>query len=297
MRIQGPKCAGNRPQGAWTGGFTLVELLVVVTAISLLLALVLHVATAVRNDAVRTNEMSAARSLATAWNGYSMDHRGRVLPGYAGGFRARDAAGEWVDTQTTPIAANRWPLRLAPYLGHDFASMYSGPVARELDQLAATPTEEILYAVSVHPAFGLNSVFVGGDENYGGFSEVFRQTFGDYYVTRLSSIKRPDRLVVFATAHGEDGGPSGGGGLVEGFFRVLPPSWLTPLWADEHDPEDPASSGFLSDRHRRTGGERVCIVTTADGGVATETIESLRDMQRWSNVARHRDDVIEAQGP
>lgn len=278
-------------------GFTLTELLIVVAAISLLLALVIHVATAVRSDSYRASEMAAARSLGVAWNSYALDHRGRVLPGYAGGFRARDVTGEWVDTQTTPIAANRWPLRLAPYLGHDFASMYSGPVAKVLDELSASPTEEVLYAVSVHPAFGLNSVFVGGDENYGGFSEVFRETFGDFYIRRLSSIRRPDQLVVFATSHSEEAGPSGDGGLYEGFFRVLPPSWVSPLWASVHDPEDPTSSGFLSDRHRQAGGESVCITVTADGGVAAETVESLRDMRRWSNLARHRNDVLGATGP
>ena len=62
-------------------------------------------------------------------------------------------------------------------------------------------------------------------------------------------------------------------------------------------PETAESSGFLSDRHREADGQDVCIVTTADGGVATETIEQLRDMRRWSNRARNQTDALQPQGP
>lgn len=297
MSIDCANLCRNRFRDPRKAGFTITELLVVIAAISLLLGLMLHAVTAVRSDANRTVEMAAARSLGVAWAGYAMDNRGRVLPGYASGFRARDGDGEWVDTQTAPVAVKRWPLRLATYLSNDFASLYPGALASQLDQLASSPTEELLYSVSVHPAFGLNSVFVGGDENYGGFSDVFNETFGDFYVTGVSSIKRPENLVVFATTRSEAAGPTGSGEIREGFFRALPPAWLLPLWSDEHDPETAESSGFLSDRHREADGQDVCIVTTADGGVATETIEELRDMRRWSNRARNQTDALQPQGP
>lgn len=265
-------------------GFTIVELLTTLGAIVLLVAIVIHAATAVRRTADTTTEMAAARTLGVAWTAYATDHRGAILPGYAEGFRARDAAGEWVDTQTVPVAAKRWPLRLAPYLGHDFAAFYSGPEADRLDEIAAAPSDEALYAVSAYPSFGLNSVFVGGDENHGGFSPIFEQTFGRFYATRLSTVRHPDRLTVFATSRTDEAAPGETGEIREGFFRVLPPNWATPLWADEYDPESPASAGFVSPRHGKNG-EDAAIVTTVDGAVETATIEDLRDMRRWSDQA------------
>lgn len=265
-------------------GVSLVEILVVITTISILVAIVIHAATVVGRGADVAREMSAARSLAMAWSNYATDHRGAVLPGYADGFRARDADGEFVDTQAVPIAARRWPLRLAPYLGHDFAALYSGPNADYLENLAGAPTEDALYAVTVHPSFGLNSVFVGGDENHGGFDPVFQQAFGSFYATRLSTIRNPERLVVFSTSRSDASLPGTTGVIREGFFRVLPPAWASPLWAEDYDPESPQTAGFTSPRHRSNGKE-VAIVTTVGGAIETRTIDELRDMRRWSDQA------------
>lgn len=269
-------------------GFSLVELLVAIATISVLIALVFHAATSVRSGASKASEMAAARGLIMAWTGYSTDNRGSVLPGYASGFRGRDASGEWLDVSTADVAVMRWPLRLAPYLGHDFAALFSGDSREALDALADSPTESRLYTVSVAPAFGLNSVFVGGDENYGGSSEIFTQTFGDFYVTKLSRIRKPGELGVFFTSQGLS---SLTGRVEQGFFRVLPPAWTLPLWSEEYESENPASAGFVSPRHAE-GAKDVAIVATADGSVSTNTIDELRDMRRWCELADSPDWVM-----
>lgn len=275
-------------------GFTIVELLTSLLAIIVLVGLVIHASTSVRRGADRAGEMAAARSLGIAWSSYAMDHRGAILPGYASGFRARDASGEFIDTSTAEVAAKRWPLRLAPYLGHDFASLYSGPARSALSELTAGPTEDSLYRVSVRPSFGLNSVFVGGDENFGGFSDIMRQTFGDFYARGLSSVRRPDRLVVFSTSHARDQvDPST---MQEGFFRILPPVWTSSIWSADYDSEDPTAHGFVSARHQ-VGDDPVAITTTVDGAVATRTIEELRDLRRWSNLADAADWTMQPIGP
>ena len=281
----------RRNPGPRGRGFTIVELLTTLGAIILLVAVLVHAATAVRRTADSTAEMAAARSLGVAWTAYATDHRGAILPGYADGFRARDIDGEWVDTQTVSVAAKRWPLRLAPYLGGDFAAFYSGPEADRLSEIADSPSDEALYSVSAYPSFGLNSVFVGGDENHGGYNPVFLDTFGSFYATRLSSVRHPSRLVVFATSRTDESAPGTVGEIREGFFRVLPPAWATPLWDAEFGPEDPASAGFVSPRHA-AGGEDAAIVTTVDGSVSTATVEALRDMRRWSDQATSADWVL-----
>ncbi len=283
--------------GSCGGGFTIIELLTGIAAVAILMAVVIHAGTAVRTASERVSEMAAARALGIAWTGYAMDHRGAVLPGYASGFEAVDANGESIATQTVPIAARRWPLRLAPYLGHDLASLYSGPHRDYATEIASLPDDESLYAVSAFPSFGMNSVFVGGDENFGGYSGIFLETFGRFYVDRLSSVRRPDRLITFATSRTNESTPGSTGPIREGFFRVLPPAWTLPLWADEYDPADPASVGFVSPRHRQSESEEVAIVTTVDGSVSTSTIDELRDLRRWSNAASDADWVMEPIGP
>ena len=278
-------------------GFTIVELMTGIAAVAILLALVIHAATAVRTASERASEMASARSLGIAWAGYATDHRGAVLPGYASGFEAVDANGDSIATQTVPIAARRWPLRLAPYLGHNLATLYSGPNRDYATEIDTLPDDESLYAVSAFPSFGMNSVFVGGDENFGGYSNIFLETFGRFYVDRLSSVQRPDRLIVFATSRTNESTPGSTGPIREGFFRVLPPGWTLPLWADEYDPADPASAGFVSPRHRQGESEEVALVTTVDGGVSTSTIDELRDLRRWSNAAKAADWVMAPIGP
>ena len=110
-------------------------------------------------------------------------------------------------------------------------------------------------------------------------------------------MKRPDQLIVFATSRTNESTPGSSGPIREGFFRVLPPAWTSPLWDDEYDPEDSASAGFVSPRHRQNDSEEVAIVTTVDGGVSTSTIDELRDLRRWSNLAGDADWTMEPLGP
>ncbi|MDC0429480.1 hypothetical protein OAL71_02770 [Phycisphaerales bacterium] len=274
-----------------------MELLTGIAAIAILIALVIHAATSVRSASERASEMASARSLGIAWAGYATDHRGAVLPGYASGFEAVDANGGSIATQTVPIAAKRWPLRLAPYLGHDLVSLYSGTARDYATEIASLPTDDSLYVVSAFPSFGMNSVFVGGDENFGGFSGIFLETFGRFYAQRLSNVRRPDQLIVFASSRTNESNPGSSGPIREGFFRVLPPAWTGSLWGEEFDPEDAASAGFVSPRHRQGDSEEVAIVTTVDGGVSTSTIDELRDLRRWSNIADAPDWIMEPLGP
>ena len=117
---------------------------------------------------------------------------------------------------------------------------------------------------------------------------MFLDTFGQFYATRLSTIRHPERLVVFATSRGDAAAPGQATDIREGFFRVLPPAWATPLWDGDFDVERPQSAGFVSPRHG-LGGEDAAIVTSVDGAVSTATIEELRDMRRWCDQATSAD--------
>ena len=273
-------------------GFTLVELLVVLAILAVILALLLPTISRMRAAADRAREIAAARTLAGAWQMYAEDAGGTLLPGYRSGLPAYDAQREPIAAQTIGVTANRWVWRLAPYLGNNLGSIYLGEHERTLRELEQGDYASYLYATSVFPSFGLNSVYVGGDESYGGFSNTFLGVFGKFYATRLSDIARPASLVVFASARGQDGAPgSGSSEITEGYFRVLPPFFNERKWAAAYDPADPASCGNLSARH---GGE--AVVSFADGHAEARTPESLDDMRNWANDADRKDWTITPQG-
>jgi prepilin-type N-terminal cleavage/methylation domain-containing protein len=269
-------------------GFSLVELLVVIAVIAMLIAIVVGAAGSLRESSLQVSEMASARSLGQAWQGYAIDNKGAVLPGYHfDGFEATDAYGTAIEPEGTEqfVYVKRWPWRLASYLGSDLHALYTDVKDYRLDQLSGEERNDLLYQVSALPSFGMNSVYVGGDENFGGFSDIFRQTFGNFYVQRLSTVKDPGKLVVFSTARGNNGVPGAeDASVVEGFFRVLPPAWSQPIWSNEYDEDDAASAGNISARH----GDEV-ISVAVDGRVSVDSVDELRDMRRWSNAATNPD--------
>jgi type II secretory pathway pseudopilin PulG len=170
-----------------------VELLVVVALVVLVVSLVIPAAKSVRNRAAQAVEVSAARQLLVAWTGYATDHAGAILPGYRNGLPAFDENGQSIATQTIGVAAARYPWRIAPYLGHDFRGLYLDANLRTLEELAATDRSNYLYQTSVFPSLGLNTTFVGGDENDGCFSPAYLNVYGKFFVDRLSRVRHPER--------------------------------------------------------------------------------------------------------
>ena len=269
-------------------GFTLVELLVVVAILVVLLAALLPVFASMRQASARAREIAAARSLVGAWTQYAHDSNGALLPGYRAGLPAYDAQRNAIAAQTIGVTANRWVWRLAPYIGHDFNALYVGEHERMLRELELTDYSNYLYQTSVFPSLGLNSVWVGGDETFGGFNSAFLGLYGKFYVTRLGEISRPAGLLVFASARGQDSMPSGElTPVAEGFFRVRSPAFDTRTWGARYDAEDPASWGNTS---ARNGG--VTVAAFADGHAEARAPEELDDMRLWSNGATATDWTI-----
>lgn len=260
-------------------GLTIVELLVVLAVILTLVAILLPILQGVRERAAEASEASAARSLLTAWNLYAFEQRGRILPGYRSGLPAFDEGGNAIASQTIGVAAARYPWRIAPYLGNAIDELFTPEVRRSLRAIEPIARSEYLYRSSLHPRFGLNSTFIGGDEGYGGFSEAFRTVFGEFYRESLSTVLRPQEVLAFASAAATDS-ESPSGGVVEGWFRVRAPQFTGPVWSDPIDPRIPASSGHLAPRR----GDR-CIAGFADGHVEIRPLETLRDMRLWADQA------------
>jgi len=271
-------------------GFTLVEVLVVVAVVAVLLAILIPAASSVRTTARESVERSAARSLLTAWNRYAFDHRGRLLPGYKSGLPAFDPSGRPIDGQSLGVAAARYPWRIAPYLGGAVENLTAPSVAGKLDGRRASDDPEYLYLASLHPRFGLNGTFVGGDEGTGGFNTGFEAAFGRFYRTSLGEIRRPESLMVFTSA-ASIGGSLGAPEIVDGYFRVKAPRFTSPQWDEASDPEDPASVGHVDPRWSGRA-----VIGFVSGEVDARPVEGLRDMRLWADQADAFDWTLASHG-
>ena len=304
-------------------GFSLIEILVVLGMIAILMAILLPSIANVKSVGTMAAESTAARQQLKAYRDYANDHNGQLMPGYWNRYQEDNPAttldeGTWPlleakDDAGNPIRgsylggplagsiAGRYPWRLAPYLDYQMSGMYCGdqaPYYEAIQSMLEPSSGCYLYLLSLYPSLGLNTMWLGGDTNYtAGLSPSIEAVTGRLYAQRMSEIRHPSRLIVFASAHEEDheqaltlcqNMPPAAGGLQSGNFRVLSPRW-NPLsgqnpWDDSYDPLTPSNHGFVAARNGRN-----VVTAMLDGSVDQEPIEALRDMRRWANQATSPD--------
>jgi prepilin-type N-terminal cleavage/methylation domain-containing protein len=278
-------------------GFSLIELLVVVAVIAVLAALLLPALRSARASAGAAREISTARQLMRAWSLYAQDHDGVLIPGYyklnGTTLPAFDETGEPIPAVGIEAATYVW--RLAPYMDYDLRGMY---VDRELIasfQAGAGPAAFPKYATAVYPALGINGTFVGGDTDAYAYSPnpAIVATFGRFYVTRLSEVRHPARLLVFASARingtlAAEAYP--GARLVEGFYRLKPPALTQKDWAEHYDPacQDPCQASHYGYVSLRLHGRRAAA-GFLDGSAGLLDQGTIRDMRHWSDQADRPD--------
>ena len=220
----------------------------------------------------------------TAWTSYATEHGGAVIPGYRNGLPAFDEQGKPIASQTIGVASARYPWRLAPYLGYNFRGLYLDDNLQVLSELESSDYSNYLYQTSVFPSLGINSTWVGGDENQGGFNSSFQNAYGRFYASRITEIRNPAKLIVFASARGVDPNPAGSGLLTQGYFRVRSPNFTSSQWAERYLEEDAASYGQLASRN----GNR-SVIGMVDGHVESKQVDELRDMRLWCDKATSPD--------
>ncbi len=138
-----------------------------------------------------------------------------------------------------------------------------------------------------------------------------RVSGGQFYVQSFAAIKRPSQLIIYASARGGDvlhGGAYWGygqtlpnwGTIRPGYFAVLPPTvspygrggyslhyTLANAWnpSNTFNPAAlPGTWGMMDMRH-----ENRAVTVTADGHAELQTLEQLRDMRKWANMANRAD--------
>ena len=291
--------------------FTLIELLVVIAIIGLLVGLLIPSLRSIRRSGALAKELSAERQLMVAYRSYAYDHRGALLPGYYftddidGVDEPLDATDEWgtlFDQRLGPegsLTAARYPWRIAPYLDYNFSSLYLDPhlQARFTSYPDDAAYPDAVAKLSKYPAFGINAIFLGGHSYF----DAFDLTSGieRYYATRISEVKHPARLIVFASSRVNGDLSPFDGSMIEGFHEVRAPNPAS--WSQQYQVEcessgcDTADFGFVSLRHP---GLKAAI-GFFDGHTGTLTygfdpndpdgdpgiVDNIRDMRYWADQA------------
>lgn len=259
-------------------GFTIVELMVVVAIIAVLLGMLLPALSSARQTGNLTTELSAARQLMVAYENYTVNNNSMLMPGYLIGMHAYDQSGQPIESA---IAAGRYMWRLLPYLDYAVRGLYTNENRDLLERLENEDPATYRYAISLFPSLGLNTSWLGGDEQDQAFDPLFLSIFGRYYLTRITEAKRPGDLIVFASARGKDTSGMLGPGLFEGYYKVMSRNFTGTRWPEEYDPSDPpVAYGYLSLRYR--GG---AVTAFLDGRAELMPEKKLRDMRHWADQA------------
>lgn len=185
--------------------------------------------------------------------------------------------------------------------------------------------ESYAAAIGYHPTLGYNGVYVGGAYPFGAFrgqkpdgawgdptpSGNPQISGGNFYVQKASNFNKPDQMLVFASARGGDvasggwwnygAGQPNSGTIHPGYYIVTPPrphptargGYRAPVtlgwgWSSTSNTFNkamvPSTWGMLDARNIG----RV-VTAQADASVRLQSLEQLRDMRKWANMARDAD--------
>lgn len=301
MAFRGKTSLYRLPRATSLAAFTIVELLVVIAIIAILVAILLPSLSGARAAARQSVELGSVQQLNVAAALYINQNRDMVLPGYPprawvdGPVIVTDASGRRLFGEV----AQRYPWRIAPLLDYNFKGLYqSTPLLDELrrgsEQFASFGIDGP-YLMSLYPSLGVNAAFVGGSVASLGFNAANLSLFGQFYVTRPDQVRRPDRLIVWASARDGVATWAPQIGRPEGFFRVEAPWFSGRNWAQTYDPAAVSpglNSGFVSLRHRGKA-----VVGLFDGHAEALDWDALQDMRRWSNQATRPDWTLTPRTP
>jgi type II secretory pathway pseudopilin PulG len=228
-------------------GFTIMELLVVIGILFVLVAVALVAMRSIKKNADRLQTNNALKQMMSAYISYATEHKGRLMPGYV------DPADIWTTpTQSAPTGmlavqaklksghllsaadSASYVWRLSPYLDHNWQVMFtdyrSPAIMTTLEaEYGAGDSSGTFSNIADHPAYGLNSLFLGGDSTHASLGNLapWKVTGATkpLAISRMSDARNPAKLIVFAPSQNP------------------PPNYPTPITPD--DPTGTSRQGFM----------------------------------------------------
>lgn len=325
--------------------FTIVELLVSMAIIFILVGTAFYALKVTRRSAGRTETANALRQMMTAYSNYSGEHSGRLMPGYldqatltqmqiVAKSKSRQPYDQFVGSDSD---SSSYVWRLAPYMDHEwtvFLSDYRGTetLSKFADEYSCgdyicqpyvvegvthNPPNGVFgpgsigagqLGIGLRPSFGLNSIYVGGDTSHGDTSlNPWTNPTGRVAALRMSEVKSPAKLIVFAPTRAVGLPAMSGVSDVLGYAQLCPPyaafdkNTQTPSllqWQFDAGSTAPDQIAFTGIGGRggvpvdRMGDHKVAVAHL-DNSVGTETLEGMGPstsnantrMTRWSPFA------------
>jgi len=260
------------------GGFTLVELLVVIGMIALLISMLLPSLGRARQAARAVKCGSDVRQMLLGYAQYHLDNRGCLLLGYPPHVvNGWTVSAEMPGTGTiTGLSARRYPWRLVPYVGDMW------PVLHGYESVPEDP-----YSLGVAPAIGINAVYFGGYD-----SPFYRGYIGDqpnagkHIAFRAGEVRQSSRKIIFSESQSAN---DGGFGADEkrGLHFVTPPRAGGQRWTVQQETFI-LTSGALTGLPKGRFGKRT-VVGFFDGHVESLLPPELEDMRLWAPRADRSD--------
>ncbi|HEU5124421.1 MAG TPA: prepilin-type N-terminal cleavage/methylation domain-containing protein [Verrucomicrobiae bacterium] len=266
--------------------FTLVELLVVIAIIAILAALLLPCLQKAKMRARMIEEMSAGKQLMMAVQMYADDFSGAMFAGYPKDNDSLETTSVH-DNQGKPVSAPerfRYPWRLVPYLSGSMALIYSGVNREYLRKIQSRDHDNYVYVVSICPSLGINSCFIGGDDDYLPAGPSNAKFGSETVLTKMNAARHPSDLMVFMSARGSPSGNvehANAENVQQGWYRVLPPYFKVRQWADDYfSTLAPDRWGFVAPRFNNHS-----VAALLDGHSESFDLEDTQDMRHWCNRA------------
>ena len=291
-------------------GFTIIELLVVISIIAILIGLMYPALTSVRNSGKKTAELNLISQVSKAWSMYGIGHQEQILPGYLSSAvqEYRKLAWAFPDESiinpapTYDIAlsndAGPWTWRLLDYMGDSWESLL---FYRDIDwDVSAGKLRDYADVIAMQPAFGYNGYYLGGWWETDDHGQKPYVKFGSVSLTDgrttsvvskvTSHIQKPsDQLVFCSTFLASEGIYDEVENDVAGSHFAIPSTLArVVMW-------ESIGSGKIevhSESHTPLGRfNRMPAIAYADGHVNSVELPDLVDQRLWIPKAQTLGDV------